>query len=184
MASREFIGVAATWLVAVVMGCGPTTGPLGESMDTGTALDGTSSDGDSDDMQGLDAGESGTTDGAEGSEGSTEDSADTSTGPLVGDVEMYGACSEGDCAPGLLCALVSFDPATTICTAECLDPARDCAAPPDGWSATCGAFTHMPPDPFCAIECDAETPCPDGMSCGLESPPFTAPFYCLPEQVE
>lgn len=171
MGSREIIGaVVSAWLVG---GCGPTTGPLGESMDTGTTTEPASSDGDGDEDRG-------TTGAVDEGEGSTDDAAGSSTGPLMGDVEMYGPCSAGDCAPGLSCTVVSFDPPATICTAECFEPARDCDAPPDGWSATCGAFTHMPPDPFCAIECDADTACPEGMSCALESPQFSPPFYCVP----
>lgn len=186
MGSREFIvGVVSGGLVAVALGCGPTTGPLGESMDTGTTTsEATTSDGDANDTGGSDGTEPGTTDAADESEGSANDGAGSSTGPLVGDVEMYGACAEGDCAPGLTCAIVSFEPAIAICTAQCSDPALDCEPPPDGRPATCGAFTHTPPDPFCAIECDADTPCPDGMHCALESPPFSAPFYCVPDELE
>lgn len=177
MGSREFIGaVVSAWLVA---GCGPTTGPLGESMDTGTTTsEVTSSDGNGTDTGGSEGTESGRTDDREGS---TDDGDASSTGPVVGDVEMYGSCSEDNrCAPGLSCTPVASGAGATICTAQCTDPVLDCDAPPDGWSATCGAFLHVPPDPFCAIGCDEETPCPEDMSCGLDSPPF----YCVPGDLE
>ncbi len=117
--------------------------------------------------------------------GATQGDSMSSSGEAPATVPMYEACGpELDaCLPGLTCTPVSqIDGRSTwMCTAECMDPLRDCEAPPDGWSPVCNGFFHdLGPDPFCAIGCTAEGDCPEGMTCGIEEPPFTAPFYCYP----
>jgi len=180
--------------LTVAIGCGPTMGPeedsaldsTGHAVATGgrdsSETNGSAGSDDSDDSDDSDS------DGGEADTGTGTTTeapvGSSSTGAPIGDVEMYGACAGDDCVAGLQCTTVAFVKGGAICTAQCSDPARDCDTPPDGGAATCGAFTHMPPDPFCAIACDEETPCPEGMSCGLESPPFSPPFYCVPGQLE
>lgn len=164
-------------VLAGLLACGPTVSPSGSdgsgsmgSEGTGAATAESQTNTSSPDPTG-----SATTTGA--------DSGTQSTG-MVGTIPMYGTCDlqAPACQPDLLCAVVGLREgvATSICTAQCLDPAADCEPAPEGWAPVCNGFFHdMPPDPFCAIGCGADQACPEGMICGTEVP-FTPPYYCIP----
>ena len=165
-------------VVLFLTACGPSTTPT-ES--TGTTGDDTNAETVSDpSMTGATSAP-----GIDTAAGTSATGDDGSSGEPPATVPMYGACGpELDaCLPGLTCTPISLLDGRTssICTAQCMDPMRDCETPPPGWSPICQGFFHeFGPDPFCAIGCTEESECPEGMLCGVEQPPFTEPFYCYP----
>lgn len=156
------------------MACGPAVGPS----DSSESSSGASGEGST-----LASGVTSTL-GMDASDGAGATSSDSTTAEPTGTTPMYGACTgTEECLPGLLCAPISAREGSSgwICTAECSTPAMDCVPPPAGWEAVCNGFFHeVPPDPFCAIGCDAALACPEGMSCGT-GVPFTEPYYCVPQ---
>jgi len=159
--------------LALAMACGPAVGPSDSSE---------SSSGGSGEGSTLASGVTSTF-GMDASDGAGTTSSDSTTGEPTGTTPMYGACTGTEqCLPDLLCAPISTPTggsSGSICTAECSTPAIDCVPPPAGWEAVCNGFFHeIPPDPFCAIGCDAELGCPEGMICGTGIP-FTEPYYCV-----